>query len=65
MEYSKLLFCLDIFCIILIFMIKFSWSNFVQFDYFKKVIAKFKDEVNGKIITECCAIRSKMYSILT
>jgi hypothetical protein len=31
----------------------------------KKVIAKFKDELNGEIIREVVAIRSKMYSILT
>ena len=31
----------------------------------KKVSVKFKDELNGTIIREVIAIRSKMYSILT
>jgi hypothetical protein len=31
----------------------------------KKVLGKFKDELNGEIITEACFIRSKMYSYKT
>ena len=48
----------------------YDTSNYPEYHFLhskknKKVLGKMKDEMNGKLISECVCLRSKMYSIKT